>query len=355
MLHVGFQGELDRRDFLRSSLAAAAGAIAVPAAVPREAAGSSLAPTVEQRSRRFLSEFVEGWLPLETAANEASWAASTDVSEAHTAAQVARNIELNRYVGSPQVIDTVRDLLSHKNVIPDEQVRQLEKVRLRAAEAPGTIPEVVKARAEAEARQSATQDAFAFTLRRGDKDTPASANDIDHVLVESRDLDERRAAWEASKAIGRPLRDGLLRLRDIRNKVAQAMGFDDFFALQVADYGMTVPEMMTLCDRLLAETKPLYQQLHTWARHALAKRYQTEAPGHGKLPAHWLPNRWGQNWPGLVEGVDMDAPFKGKPREFITEQAERFYTSLGFPQAAEVVLGEVRPLPGRPQIRPQEE
>jgi peptidyl-dipeptidase A len=95
---------------------------------------------------------------------------------------------------------------------------------------------------------------------------------------------------------------------------------------------MTVPEMLALCDRLIAEVKPLYQQVHAWARHALSKRYHAEAPRDGKFPAHWLPNRWGQNWPSLVEGVDMDAPFKGKPREFITEQAERFYVSLGFPK-----------------------
>ena len=128
------------------------------------------------------------------------------------------------------------------------------------------------------------------------------------------------------------------------------MGFDDFFALQVADYGMTVPEMMALCDRLVAEVKPLYTQLHTWAKHALAKRYKAEVPD-GTIPAHWLPNRWGQNWPSLVEGVDMDAPFKGKTKEYITEQAERFYLSLGLPQAARVVLGEVGPLPGRPEDR----
>ena len=28
----------------------------------------------------------------------------------------------------------------------------------------------------------------------------------------------------------------------------------------------------------------------------------------------------------------MDDPFKGKPKEFITEQAEPFYVSLGFPK-----------------------
>jgi peptidyl-dipeptidase A len=333
------EAPIDRRDFLRGSLAAAAGAVGVPMAARCETAGSSLAASPQEEADAFLARFVDGWLPLQTAAEEANWSASTDVSEAHTAAQVARNLELNRYVGAPEVIATVRRLLEHSRAgsgdlrpaLNDLTARQLEKIRLRAAEAPGTIPEVVKARAEAEARQAATQDGFAFRIRRADQETPASANDIDRILVESRDLGERRAAWEASKAIGRPLRDGLLRLRDLRNKVAQTMGFDDFFALQVADYGMTVPEMLALCDRIIAEVKPLYQQLHVWARHALAKRYQAEVPKDGKLPAHWLPNRWGQNWPGLVEGVDMDAPFKGKPREFITEQAERFYISLGFP------------------------
>jgi peptidyl-dipeptidase A len=124
----------------------------------------------------------------------------------------------------------------------------------------------------------------------------------------------------------------LLKLRDLRNKVAREMGFDTFFALQVADYGMTVPEMLALCDRLIDDMKPLHRQLHAWARGALAKRYGAEVPRDGRIPAHWLPNRWGQDWPGLVEGIDMDEPFKGRPREFIAEQAERFYVSLGFPR-----------------------
>ena len=197
---------------------------------------------------------------------------------------------------------------------------------------PGTIPEVVRARVEAEAKQAATQDGFTFTMHREGKDVAISANDIDRILVGSRNLDERRAAWEASKRIGRPLRDGLLRLRDLRNKVSRTLGFDDFFALQVADYGMTVPEMIALCNGILADVNPLYQQLHAWSRRALARRYSALVLRDGKVPAHWLPNRWGQNWPSLVEGVDMDAPFKGKPAAYIAEQAERFYVSLGFPR-----------------------
>ncbi len=70
-------------------------------------------------------------------------------------------------------------------------MRQLEKARLRAAEAPATVPEVVKARIKAEADQSAAQDGFAYTLnRKGKPEEHPTANAIDRVLVESLDLDE---------------------------------------------------------------------------------------------------------------------------------------------------------------------
>ncbi len=314
-----------RRDFLRLALAAtAAGSVpGVPGAGPVE--------DLRGEAKAFLEAYQAGWLPLETAPNEAAWVALTDVSEAHTAAQVAAAQPLNEFVGSTRVIATVRKLLDGKAGLDDRTARQLEKVRLRAAEAPGTVPDVVKARTEAEAAQSAAQDGFVYTLKReGRPDEHPTPNAIDRALVESTDLAERRAYWEASKAIGGPLRPGLLRLRDLRNRVARTLGFDSFFALQVADYGMTVDRMLALTDGLLAETRPLYEGLHAWARHALAARYKADAPA-GKIPAHWLPNRWGQNWPGLVAGVDMDGPFKSRSREYITEQAERFYVSLGFP------------------------
>jgi len=314
------EGSQPRRQFLRQ----VAAAVAVTPLIETVAAATTQA-SPQEMADSFLNFYVSGWRPLDKAANEASWTALTDVTEAHTDAQVVANQALNEFVGSTRVVEGVKSRMKTRGKLSDITVRQLEKIRLRAAESPGSIPDVVKERTKAEAAQSATQDGFAF--KRGDK--TVTANDIDRLLVESRDLDERKTHWELSKTIGTPLRAGLLKLRDLRNKCAQELGFDDFFALQVADYGMTSNEMITLCDSFVAETKPLYEQLHTWAKHDLARRYKADAP-KGMLPAHWLPNRWGQNWPGMVEGVDMDAPFKGKTREYITEQAERFYVSLGF-------------------------
>ena len=319
----------NRRAFLRQALAAST--------VGPVALGSSLrgatAPVLEDAAA-FLESYVQGLLPLYTAATEASWAASTDVSEAHTAAQIEKAQAVNEFIGAPRVIDAVKTFLSPQNKpkLDDLTVRQLEKVRLRAAEAPGTIPAVVKARTEAEAKQSAAQDGFTYTLEHPGKPVEhPSANALDRALIEGRDLGERQRVWETSKTIGGPLRDGILKLRDLRNQVARSVGFDSFFALQVADYGLTVDQMVATCDGVLDQLRPLYTQLHTWAKHTLAARYNAPVPD-GPIPAHWLGNRWGQNWPGLVAGVDADGPFKTRTREFITEQSERFYTSIGFPK-----------------------
>ena len=201
----------------------------------------------------------------------------------------------------------------------------------RGAQYPGTIPEIVSARVAAEARQGAVLDSFAFCSDRAGERCrkTVTANEIDNILVNSRDEAERRHIWEVSKQTGPALKEGLAELRDLRNRLAQEMGYDSFFALQVADYGMTVEEMMAMMERFNEDLRPLYKQVHTWTKHRLAERYGRPPPQ--KIPAHWIGNRWAQAWPGLSAGVDLDALVKDKTPEWIVKQAEAFYTSMGMP------------------------
>jgi peptidyl-dipeptidase A len=50
------------------------------------------------------------------------------------------------------------------------------------------------------------------------------------------------------------------------------------------------------------------------------------------LPAHWLPDRWGQDWSPLisVEGIDLDGRLADYDAEWVMRQAEDFYVSLGY-------------------------
>lgn len=277
----------------------------------------------------FLKQYEEKFQDLYYSANQAAWLANTDISDEHDSLSVAADKALSEFIGSKEVIETTKSLIAQKDKLDRLQVLQLNKILLAAAHRPGTIPEVVEKLINAETKQNSLLYAFDFVMRdkRG-KAKIVTANEIDRILVESRDLEERLAAWEASKEVGKVLKDGLANLQSLRNQAAREMGYSSFFALEVADYGMTVQEMMELMEQLVQELRPLYSELHTYIRYELARRYRQPVPD--KIPAHWLPNRWGQNWPGIVEAVNLDDLFKDKTKEWIVERAEQFFVSLGF-------------------------
>ncbi|MGA9115819.1 MAG: M2 family metallopeptidase [Bacteroidota bacterium] len=278
----------------------------------------------------FLAQYYAEYQPLYARASEAQWLANTDISPAHDSLSTLAEKEYSRFVGSREVIERARALLARSGDLDSLQILQLNKILLNAARYPGTVPGVVEDLIRTGTRQTSLLYGFEYRMPGpGGRPGPVSTNDLDRILVESSDPPVRLAAWTASKEVGRTLGDGLERLQTLRNQAARAMGYSSYFDLQVADYGMTTPEMMALMEGLLRDLRPLYRELHTWARYELARRYRRPVPD--MLPAHWLPNRWGQNWPGLVRTVDLDGLFRDRSPEWITEQAERFYVSLGFP------------------------
>lgn len=186
-----------------------------------------------------------------------------------------------------------------------------------------TNPELANARIKAETQQASTMNSFTFQLR-GKTITP---NEIDGLLNTSTNLAERRAVWEASKQSGPALKPGLARLQGLRNAVARELGFADYFALQVASYGMTTAEMLKMQQEFMRELRPLYLQLHTWVKYELAKKYGQPVPQ--RIPAHWLNNRWSQNWVGIVSAASLDDRFKGRSPEWIVKTAEQFFTGIG--------------------------
>lgn len=292
---------------------------------------SSCARDPKREAEAFLASYTAQYQKLYYEASKAQWLANTDISDEHDSLATEATKALAKFQGSVEVIEKTRKLLAQKDRLDPLQVRQLEKIRLAAAHTPGTIPQVVDSLISATTKQTSILYGYDYTMPGKDgKPKKVTTNDIDRMLLESRDVNERLSAWETSKGVGTKLKDGLAELQRLRNRVAREMGYSSYFDLEVADYGMSTKEMMELMNRLVDELRPLYRELHTYARYELARRYKQPVPE--KLPAHWLPNRWGQNWPGIVQAVNLDAPFKTKPKEWIVHQAEAFYVSLGFPK-----------------------
>jgi peptidyl-dipeptidase A len=305
----------------------------VPLAALSVLAGCS---AVTSDPRREAQEFLRMYNAIDqqlvTVASNASWRAQTDVTEQHTGERIGADAAQAAFTGSRYVIQGARKHLTLRQSLSDLEFRQLDKILLSAAEFPGTIPDIVQARVLAEARGAAAMDGFTFCMEgTGPKCAkPISTNEIDTILRDSKDLAQRRRVWEVSKQIGPVLKSQLVELRDLRNRTARELGYSSFFHLQVADYGMTVAEMMQLMDKTVADLRPMYEEMHKYARRTLAQRYKQPVPAE-RIPAHWIGNRWAQEWPGMAEGIDFDPYFKGRTKEWIVEQAEKFYVSVGMP------------------------
>ena len=279
---------------------------------------------IQERADRFLELANAGFKALTTVNQEAIWDASRDVTPEHDAASATAGKAYAAFNGNPALINEARDLLTHRSELKEITVRQLNQLLLNAAEGPMTNPDLVSKRVEAETKQSSILNSFEFKLNG----QPITANKIDNMLTASTDLAERKAVWEASKESGPALKPNLIKLRDLRNGVAKEMKHPDYFALEVAGYGMTTEEMIKMHDDFLKQLRPLYLQLHTWAKYKLAEKYHQAVPK--KIPAHWINNRWSQEWTGLVEAANIDDRFQGREPEWIVKTAEQFYTGLGF-------------------------
>jgi len=279
---------------------------------------------IQERADRFLALTNAAYQAVFRVNSEAQWAAVTDVTPEHDAAAETSGKAFAAFNGNPAIIKEARELLTHQKELSEITVRQLKQLLLNAAEGPMTNPELVAKRVAAETKQASLMNGFEFKLN-GQKIT---ANQIDNTLEKSTDLAERKAVWEASKEIGPALKPNLVILRDLRNGVAKEMQYPDYFSLEVAAYGMTTNEMLKMLDDWMSTLRPLYLQLHTWAKYKLAEKFHQPVPK--KIPAHWINNRWAQEWPDLVEAANIDKYFNGRKSEWVIKTAEQFYTGLGF-------------------------
>jgi peptidyl-dipeptidase A len=280
--------------------------------------------SIQERADRFLALANAGYQAVYRVNSEAQWTAVTDVTPEHDAAAEATGKAYAAFNGNAAIINEARELLTHQKELSEITVRQLKQLLLNAAEGPMTNPDLVAKRVAAETKQASLMNGFEFKLN-GQKIT---ANQIDDKLEKSTDLAERKAVWEASKEIGPALKQNLVTLRDLRNGVAKEMKYPDYFSLQVAAYGMSTDEMLKMLDDWMTTLRPLYLQLHTWAKYKLAEKFHQPVPK--KIPAHWISNRWAQEWPGLVEAANIEKYFEGRKPEWIIKTAEQFYTGLGF-------------------------
>lgn len=168
--------------------------------------------------------------------------------------------------------------------------------------------------------------------------------ELTQIMAESRNFDELVEAWTGWHSTARPMREDYAQFVALANEGARELGFSDLGAMWRSNYDMPPDEFTKEAARLWDQVKPLYGALHCYVRDKLQDTYgENRVPSGKAIPAHLLGNMWAQQWAEiypLVEpyrGVsDLDVTSALKRQKYdavrITQSAESFYVSLGFPK-----------------------
>ena len=130
---------------------------------------------------------------------------------------------------------------------------------------------------------------------------------------------------------------------EIANKGAQELGYKDVGAMWRSGYDMPADDFAKLTDKLWAQVKPLYDELHCYTRTKLNEKYgDAVQPKSGAIRADLLGNMWAQEWGNIYDvvapkgagdvGFDIGELLKrrGDDPVKMVKIGEGFYSSLGF-------------------------
>lgn len=166
-------------------------------------------------------------------------------------------------------------------------------------------------------------------------------HELEQVMDRSHDSKALLDAWTGWHRVGRQIRPLYERFVTLANEGARDNGFADLGGLWKSAYDLPPEEFERETERIWAQVKPLYVDLHCFVRAGLQKAYgKALVPDRKPIPAHLLGNMWAQEWTNLypllepypgVSSLDVTGRLEAQgwdaPR--MVKLGERFFTGLG--------------------------
>lgn len=305
--------------------------------------------------------------------NSAQWVQSTYITDDTELLSSTANEQWLEYLGKE--IEEAKKF-NTVDMSPDA-ARSMLLLKLNTAMPPPSDDAKREELAKIASRMEANYGAGKWCRTVSGKEDCLNLNQIEKILNDPKQSPQARAeAWAGWHATAKPIRKDYQRFVELTNEGAKEMGFANTGEMWRAGYDMSPADFEKETDRLWAQVKPLYEELHCYVRGKLNAKYgDAVVPKNGPIPAQLLGNMWAQQWSNIydqvepykgVRSVDVTpvlkkqrdeelrkllAAFKGTPTPMqrsdlehqadtaeavrITKIAEDFYTSIGFPPLPE--------------------
>jgi peptidyl-dipeptidase A len=207
------------------------------------------------------------------------------------------------------------------------------------------LPAPTTAGASTELNEIATKLNSAYGKGKGTLNgKEINGSDIEAAMGTNRNPEELSEMWQSwHDNVGAPMKDDYARMVEIANEGAKELGFADVGAMWRSGYDMPADDFAKLTDKLWAQVKPLYDQLHCYTREKLNEKYGDEVqPATGPIRADLLGNMWAQEWGNIYDivapagagdiGFDTTELLTAKDYDAMkmVKAGEGFFSSLGF-------------------------
>ncbi|HVE62920.1 MAG TPA: M2 family metallopeptidase [Mycobacteriales bacterium] len=274
--------------------------------------------SADARAAMLVDRLTAELAPLEREASEAWWKSNVEASEQAE----ARRIELEQRVSDRYAV--AADLAELEEVarggIGDPLLARSVEV-LRLSFAGEQLP--VEQRSEM-VRLGAECDTVYATFRGEAGGRRWTDNEVEQVLAASDDIDEREAAWLASKQVGAAVAERVLRLVEVRNTCARQLGHASFYAMALALGELSEARLFELLDELEQLTAEPFAQLKAGIDDRLAARFGTTRDA--LMPWHYA-DAFFQEAPREA-ALDLDPLVAGRDLTALTMAT---YDGLGLP------------------------
>lgn len=322
---------------LVSLAALAAASITIPSVASAQSADVvTTAPSIAE-AEAFLARAEKDLFDFSVEGGRVAWVNSTYITD-DTDALAAKYGE----IGTEKSVQYALEAAKYQNVsgLSSEAKRKLDILRGGLVLPAPTTPGAAKELAEIATRLNSSYGKGKGTLRG----QPINGSDIEAEMGTNRNSDELKEMWVSwHDNVGAPMKTDYVRMVEIANKGAQELGFADLGAMWRSGYDMPADDFAKLTDKLWLEVKPLYDELHTYVRTQLNKKYGDAVQGKtGAIRADLLGNMWAQEWGDIYDvvapagsgdiGYDIGELLKAKKVDEIgmVKIGEGFFSSLGF-------------------------
>jgi peptidyl-dipeptidase A len=204
-----------------------------------------------------------------------------------------------------------------------ETARAIALLKLMTAMPAPKDPQKLAELTQIASRMSSLYGAGSYCTGSGDMQQCRQIGELSAMLANNRNYDKQLDAWQGWHTVSIPMRADYMHFVELVNQGAKEMGFADAGEMWRSGYDMKPAEIAGETDRLWNQVKPLYEQLHCYARTQLVKQYgaRGEVDG-GLLPAHLLGNIWQQDWSNVW---DLLQPYKDAGNLDITAALQKQY------------------------------